>query len=454
MIDFIGTYGLFTKLGLIGGFVSDINTFQKSLVNVKSPALVTRFTSNGKTKIVMGYIPAIDSQISSVSNLVPNVFIDVAEGVLIDAVTTHDPLIPATVTDCLQELVSQMKINNITVQRLLTTVASVSDDRGLNIINVAMVNADGGVNQHTLAENIRLEVSTDSFTGGAGVGNETFSVITKEAASGAFNYDYPAGSGSDISVDRVNMNASNSEGNSITNGNFNLFDATAPTIPSDWDAVATYGTPGTHWLISANGVKFQNQANIRIQQSASSSVSAKKVYHLHFRFRLNSAATVSSGSITVDLVDSSGNTMVDNSNAYLAKSKLFSSIAAGDLGVFQDVDATFVVGSKTPSTVFLRVMCNGTDQTGVTVELNRLVLSEMSQLYTGGPYISLLGLDSEPIYKGDRVNISITKTLDGGSGTYTNNTFQVLFDRLFSTAAKGITLPYSTTPTVLDSLIA
>jgi|LakMenEpi03Aug12_release.lakeMendotaPanAssembly.Ray.scaffolds.fasta_scaffold00982_19 hypothetical protein len=454
MIDFTGNYGLFTKLGLIGGFVSSINDFQKSLVNVKSPALVTRFTSNGKTKIVLGYIPAIDSQISTVSNLVPNVFIDVAESVLIDAVTSHDPLIPATVTDCLQELVSQMYLNNITVQRLLTTVASVSDDSNLNIVNVAMVNADGGVNQHTLAENLRLEVSADSYTGGAGAGNETFNVIAKEKANGAFGYDYPAGSGSAINVSRVNMNASASEGNSVTNGNFDLFDAATPTIPSNWDAVATYGTPGTHYLISANGVKFQNKSNIRIQQSAASAISAKKVYHLHFRFKLNSATVVSSGSITVDLVDSAGNTMVDNSNAYLAKSKLFNSITAGNLGVYQDVDATFVVGSKTPSTVFLRVMCNGTDQDGVTVELNRLVLSEMSQLYTGGPYISLLGLDSEPIYKGNRVNISLTKTLDNGSGTYTNNTFQVLFDRLFSTAAKGITLPYSTTPTVLDSLIA
>jgi len=317
-----------------------------------------------------------------------------------------------------------------------------------------MVNADGGVNQHTIAENLRLEVSSDSYTGGAGAGNETFNVIAKDKANGAFGYDYPAGSGSSINVSRVNMNASASEGNSITNGNFDLFDAATPTIPSNWDAVATYGTPGTHYLISANGVKFQNRSNIRIQQSASSAISAKKVYHLHFRFKLNSATVVSTGSITVDLVDSLGNTMVDNSNAYLAKSKLFNSITVGNLGVYQDVDATFVVGSKTPSTVFLRVMCNGTDQAGVTVELNRLVLSEMSQLYTGGPYISLLGLDSEPIYKGNRVNISITKTLDNGSNTYTNNTFQVLFDRLFSTAAKGITLPYSTTPTVLDSLIA
>jgi hypothetical protein len=152
-------------------------------------------------------------------------------------------------------------------------------------------------------------------------------------------------------------------------------------------------------------------------------------------------------------VDSADNTMVDNSNAYLAKSVLFSSINAANLGVYQNVSATFVVGSKTPTTVFLRIMCNGTNQTGVTVELNRLVLTEMNELYTGGPYISLLGLDSEPMYTGQRVNISITKTLDGGSGTYTNNTFQVLFNRLFSTAEKGITLPFSTVPSVLDSLI-
>lgn len=452
MIDYTGTYGLFTKLGIIGGFVSDINTFQKSLVNVKSPALINKFTSNGKTKIVLGYIPAIDSQISSVSNLVPSVFVDVAEGVLIDSVTTNDPLIPPNVDDCLLELVSQMKLDNTTVQKM-ANIVSVSDPSGLNIINVALVNADGGANQHTLSENIRLEITSDSFTGGSGAGNETFTVISKDPATGVFNYDYPAGSGSNINVDRVNMNASSAEGNAITNGNFNLTEVSTPLIPNNWDAVAGYGIAGTHWLTSSNGLKIQNFPNVRLKQNVSSSISAKKAYHVHFRFKLNSASVLASGSITVDLVDSANNTMVDNSNAYLAKSVLFNSISESNLGVYQDVNATFVVGSKTPNPVFLRIMCNGTDQTGVTVDLNRLVLSEMYELYDGGPYISILGLDSDPMYKGQRVNISITKALDGGSGTYTNNTFQVLFDRLFSTASKGITLPYSTTPTISDGLI-
>jgi hypothetical protein len=452
MIDYTGTYGLFTKLGLIGGFISDINTFQKSLVNVKSPALVNKFTSNGKTKIVLNYIPAVDSQISSVSSLVPGVFVDVAEGVLIDSVTTNDPLIPATVEDCLIELVSQMKNDNITVQKITNTV-TVSDPSGLNLVRVSLVNSDGGPNQHTIAEKIRLEVTSDSFTGGTAPGNETLTVITKDAAEDVFNYDYPAGSGSTVTLERTNMNASSSEGNSVTNGNFNLFDLDTPTIPNNWNAITSYGVAGTNWLISSNGLKIQNLASVRLQQDISSSVKAKNVYHVHFRFKLNSSVVLSSGSITVDLVDSSGNTMVDNSNTYLAKSVLFSSIDLANLGVYQDVDATFVVGSKTPTTVFLRIMCNGTNQTGVTVELNRLVLTEMQELYDGGPYISLLGLDSDTLYSGQRIDITITKSLDGG-GTFTNNTFQVLFDRLFEMSSKGITLPSSTVPTVLDSLIA
>lgn len=452
MIDYTGTYGLFTKLGLIGGFISDINTFQKSLVNVKSPALVNKFTSNGKTKIVLNYIPAVDSQISSVSSLVPGVFVDVAEGVLIDAVTTNDPLIPATVDDCLIELVSQMKNDNITVQKITNTV-TVSDPSGLNLVRVSLVNSDGGLNQHTIAEKIRLEVTSDSFTGGTAPGNETLTVIAKDAAADVFNYDYPAGSGSTVTLERTNMNASASEGNSVANGNFNLFDLDTPTIPNNWNAITSYGVAGTNWLISSNGLKIQNLASVRLQQDISSSVRAKNVYHVHFRFKLNSSVVLSSGSITVDLVDSSGNTMVDNSNAYLAKSVLFSSINLANLGVYQDVDATFVVGSKTPTTVFLRIMCNGTDQTGVTVELNRLVLTEMQQLYDGGPYISLLGLDSDTLYTGQRIDITITKSLDG-AGAFTNNTFQVLFDRLFEMSSKGITLPSSTIPTVLDSLIA
>ena len=452
MIDYTGTHGLFTKLGLIGGFISDINIFQKSLVNVKSPALVNKFTSNGKTKLVLNYIPSIDGQISSVSNLVPSVFVDVAESVLIDSVTANDPLIPATLDDCLMELVSQMKNDNITVQKITNTVA-VSDPSGLNLVRVSLVNSDGGFNQHTIAEKIRLEVTSDSFTGGASAGNETLTVISKDAATDVFSYDYPAGSGSAVTLERTNMNASSSEGNSVTNGNFTLFDVDTPTIPNNWNAITSYGVAGTNWLTSSNGLKIQNLVNVRLQQDISSSVRAKNVYHVHFRFKLNSLVVLSSGSITVDLVDSSGNTMADNSNTYLAKSVLFSSINFANLGVYQNVDATFVVGSKTPSTVFLRIMCNGTNETGVTVELNRLVLTEMQELYDGGPYVSLLGLESDTLYSGQRIDINITKSLDGG-GTYSNNTFQVLFDRLFEMSSKRITLPSSTIPTVSDSLIA
>lgn len=453
MIDYDGSYGIFTKLGLIGGFLSDINSFQKSLVNIKSPTFVSKFTGNEKTSLILDYIPSIDGQISTVSNLIPDLLLNVATNVVIDSVRTHDPLIPADLSSCMTELVRQMVLDSKTVRSMSTTV-SITDSSNKNIALVAIKNRDGGENQFTLAEKVRLEVTTDSYTGGASPGNEGFTVITRDAATSAYNYDYPAGSGSTVTLSRTNITASASEGNIVENGTFTIASETTPTAPASWVAVGSYGTAGTNWKTTSEGLKIVGNASsdVRLQQEISTGVTARNVYAFHFRAKAPSALTT--GTIAIDLVDSTGNILVDDSNNYLAYSVNLSTLTSS----FSTFTGFFVFGTKNPDVVYLRIRCTTADTT--VVIMDRLVLTEMTELYSGGPFVSVLGLASQPLTAGERIDLNFSKALATVANnapatlTYTNNTFQVLFDRLFSTGAGGFTLPNSATPTINDSLIA
>lgn len=452
-MDYDGNYGIFTKLGLVGGFLSDINSFQRSLVNVKSPAFVSRFTGNGKTSLVLDYIPSIDGQIESVSQLIPDLLLQVASGVVIDSVRTHDPLIPADLSQCVAELVRQMKLDNRTVRGMSNTV-SVSDPSNRNTVLVAMRNRDGGENQFTLAETVRLEVVSDSYTGGASPGNEQFTVITRAASSNIYNHDYPGGSGSGISLQRVNTTAAIGEGNLLENGMFQTPLSTDAGIPDTWESEGGYGSAGVHWKVDPAGARITGNpaSDVRLRQEIIGGVTARNVYAFHFR--ASAPVALTTGTLAVDLVDASGNILVDDTNNYLAASINLNTLTAAPAVV----SGNFVIGSKTPAPVFLRIRCTTAENT--VVLLDRVVLAEMSELYAGGPFVAVLGTASQPVSSGERIDIVFTRALSAvvsgspSSIPYSSNTFQVLLDRLFGTGSGGFTLPYSNTPNISDTLIA
>lgn len=453
MIDYDGNYGIFTKLGLIGGFLSDANAFQKSLANVRSPNFVGKFTGNAKTSLLLEYMPSIDGQISSVSNLIPDLLLGVATNVVIDSIRAHDPLIPADLSRCMSELVRQMKLDSKTVRSMNTSVIS-TDATNKNIALVAIRNRDGGDNQFTLAEKVRLEVTSDSYTGGASPGNEGFTVIARDAASNAYNHDYPAGSGASVALSRTNITASSSDGNIVENGTFTIASDTLATAPAGWVAISPYGSAGVNWKTTTDGLKIvgNSTSDVRLQQEISNSVNARNVYAFHFRAKAPVALTT--GTLAIDLVDSAGNILVDDSNNYLAFSANLSALTTS----FSTFTGFFVFGTKNPTEVHLRIRCTTADTTEVVMD--RLVLTEMTELYSGGPFVAVLGLASQPLITGERIDLDFSKSLatvvNGSPATltYTNNTFQVLFDRLFSIGAGGFTLPYSASPNINDSLIA
>ena len=448
-IDFTGTYGIFTKLGLLGGFLSKINQFQKDLITVKSPEFITKFTGNAKTKVILGYIPEIDLQIESVSNITPNLLVGVAASIVIDSVRSDDPIIPEDLSLCLAELVKQMEENNIRVRQVTNTITTTQSTPEKSVVLIAPVNERGLENQFILAETLRLEVSSDSYTGGAAAGNESFTISTANTASSIYNYDYPAGSGASDTFNRVNVTASLEQGNLVTNGTFLTASTTTPTAPESWTAISPHGVAGVNWATSVDGLKITGNAtsSVRLRQDVSTSVTGRTVYGFHFRVKAPVALTT--GYLTLDLIDESGTILTSDTNTMLAYSVSLNQVGTS----FTEHTGYFVTGTKTPSVVYLRIMA--TAESGAILYVDRLALTQMQEMYGGGPYVAVFGVSTNPLSQGERISINITKALKDGSGTipYTNNTFQMLFDRLFSTGVGGFTLPFSSTPNVADTLI-
>lgn len=442
-IDYTGDYGIFTKIGLIGGFLSDINAFQNSLANVKSPPFVDKFTDERKTALVLNYIPSIDSQIESCGDLVPNLLSSVAASVIIDTVRKNDPLIPENLSDCMAELISNMKLDNQTVKGYTTSV-SIVDPGNKNTVVVGLRNEDGNHNQFIFSENVRLEVSSDSYSGGASAGNETFDIIAKPAADTVYSYTYPAGSGASGTVTRVDLTGSQTGGNILENGTFTIASDSNANAPAGWSIVSDYGTMGTNFVKTTTGLKIigNSKEDVRITQEITSSVTLRNSYAFFFRAWAPTALTKANAYLYLDLVDADGNLLVSDSNQACSFSIALNSLTSTET-VYT---GNFVTGTKIPSQVFLRIGCTTADTS--EVRMDRLALAEQTQLYSGGPYVTVFGLPTAPLVSGERINLTFSKAGE------TNNTFQVLFNRLFNTAEGGFTLPFSTSPTISDSKIA
>src|SRR5690606_15589688 len=96
-----------------------------------------------------------------------------------------------------------------------------------------------------------------------------------------------------------------------------------------------------------------------------------------------------------------------------------------------------------PSSYKLRVRLSTALDNGVSVFVDDLALAEATRFYTGGPYVAAFAASVNPALE-DHWTVAITSTLGG---------FQKLFERFFGMRQLGLTLPFSSTPTISDSLV-
>lgn len=330
---------------------------------------------------------------------------------------------------------------------------------GNPIIVISALNGKGQTQQYSYNETITCTVTADAQTGNATLGQELLSVVGQSAAASFFAYNWPAGSGSSLSLNAVSSLTNNSNGNVLQNSSWTTF--TTANVPDNWTVVT--GTAGTQVVaggsanayVGTNSLGFvgdsatltaitqlfnQTPSTIVGAGGTSYKILPTTPYCVNFWFKL-SAASPSAGVLEVALIDGSGNILNDYSdNQNLVTANLHTTADTN----WHNVNAVFRLPVVLPAQVKLRIRLSTALTTGTTVYISGLSLNPMTQFYSGGPFVSIFSGNTQMILN-DAWTLAYTVTW---------GLVQQYAQRFFGVGTLGYRLPAATSsPTVPDSVV-
>ncbi len=460
---------IFNILGRCGKAIAAMRTYQATqrinLVDA-TVGLIAQLNAYADIQAVVGagYLSQL-SLPEGVASFVQGVAAQaVNRAVFLDNPRPNQNLTQLNVPASLKEIIRQMKVQGASVLRAGATISGGTFSAPSNGNGVAVASLtrpfDGALLENAYAENLLLTCNSDSFLGGATLGNEGFSLVGAGSQSDPFAFNWPLGSNCSLSLSAANGNANNSQGNLLTNSGFELF-TTTPNIPDNW--LLTTGVAGTH-LFQETSVVFAGSSALRLKGDGSNltswqqpfgvtpgtlgTLSPLSQYAFNVYMRRDGVAA-GAGLLQVDLVDGGGVIIKDaggNNN-----STTIDLTGTGPLTtVYGAQNVSFRTPEILPAQQSLRFHLINPLTAGRQVYFDTAALAGMSQCYTQGPFVALFS-GASPFLQNDFCVIPCVNTR-GGAGTLSS--FQALWYLLFPDAANNeLLLPSSATPTISDTLI-
>lgn len=320
--------------------------------------------------------------------------------------------------------------------------------------------SDGRILQHVIAENLEVAVTNDSYTGGATEGNEGLEVTGTGSEDDVFAFNWPLGSDATLSLSACDGSQDNQAENLLTNSGFDAFTGNTP----DHYTVIS-GTPGTH-LFAESSILFGTGKALRVVGDGSTLIEIQQAFdngttgtvgsldpltqYASNTWLRRGGSAITQGTMIIDWVDANG--VVINDEAGTPNSHTID--LTGLSTVYTPYNTAFRAPRVLPVTAFQRwrwgTGAGNALNNGGTVYVDRGGLAEMQQLDTGQIYLASFS-GSIPFTEGDVAVVTVTNER-GGSGSL--DTFLTLLYRLFPEVREvDFIPPYSTTPTVLDSII-
>lgn len=467
-ITLTGTGGLFVRLGAIFKAIDSVADFLGTgdlsaggllSVGVQATNILTEFASNEQF-----VVDSLFSQRDAVRDA-PATYMSylrgLAETTIIEQAHRDVTLVSKDIDTALREVITQMANGNIyspandvdasTVSGSFGSVAGLFGSAGVGTGAgvVSVLRPDGRANEHVYAEVLDLVCDVDGQSGGT-ARSESFTV-KGEPAKDALAFDWPGGSGSSTTLTVVDADI-DAGTNLLTNGNFE--DQTS-NLPDNWALLV--GTAGTTLLTetttvnrTGKSVEFVGDGGGTLTSIAQTFDSAtgttaelkpNTVYQWCIFIR--KSAGLAAGSMNIRLLDSSNTVISDDAatanSATLAHGSITTSFAAWT--------GTFVTPKDLPTTVKVGIRVSVALTSGESVFVDDFTFTEATQLYTGGPYVSLHAGATDFI-AGDKFALTVANNYAGE--------FQQFFQRCFDMLSLGLQLPSDTggTETIADSLIA
>lgn len=484
-VSLVGNGGLFTRLGYIFGGVEDVLALQGGPANARvltGASLQTRITNldvqyadSPTESLLLGGDNGFGQSATPLNQIVNNwnntaaQFFSqlqiLAQNTLIKTCDIDASGLPQrTLQGALTYLINQMTANSETVNATTVSVGSQTASgtpNGNPIIVVSGLDGKGLTLQYPYSETFTFTVSSDAQTGGMTLGQEQLRIQGQVAITNPWSYLWPGGSGTNTFLNATDSQVSNSGAspNVLQNSSFETF--TTPSVPDNW-TIAT-GTAGTQVISggSANSYKGGNSVGFVGDSSTDTAITqlfnttptatvggggtAYKIqpgtpYAVNGWLKL-SAASPAAGVVEIALTDGSGTIQSDFSGNQCIKTVALTSIADTSWHNFNSV---FRLPLVLPTQVKLRIRLSTALSTGTTVYIDAVALNPMSQLYAGGPFVSIFS-GSTAMVLNDAWTLAFTPTY---------GQVQLYSWRFFSLPSLGMRLPSATSsPTVADTVI-
>lgn len=450
-------YGLFTRIGAMGGTMSALRAFQKGDFETTVEAILAQFDETHQPEVAAPLATGMDGgkkSIAAFQSTIKQVALSCLSKTILDDSSQPDSSTKTLIIELIRQMVGATE--TVKACTIAATVASIGSPTGTGNIVVSTKRGDGLVQENTFAEVGVVTCIADAQSGGQTAGYEQLQYKGDLAISDPLLYTWPGGSGANLSFFSVNAQEDNSQGNLLTNSGFETEVATNG-LPDNW-ATET-GTPVTHFDLDAvtfytgsKSFKFiGNGATLAgIQQTfdlaAGTLGKLKPATQYALNFWAKCDVVPAAGVLQVALVDGSGTIVADvqavnNATTFSVPGFSTSWVAKS---------ATFRTPNLMPSTIKLRIKQTTAISMGSILFLDQMALTEMSKLYLGGPYIAAFSGATNWLLN-DKKSVTITNDRGGAADL---DTFQTLMDRLFNLRTMEQLLPSSGSPSISDTLIS
>lgn len=360
---------------------------------------------------------------------------------LINFIDEEIPLASRSVPDALRVLYDQMVLQGVTVE---------SGSVGASAAAIGSPIGDGLMLFPTLGQNVYEQVITakcvmDALTGTL-EGQEIFTVSTPQAVRAPFATDWARGTGLTIQATPLYYLGGPATGPSqqgLRNGAWGTFDD--DDLPESWEIISggsgissvSGAVQGTLAMLWTGDGSIAPEIRQNLDGVAGAGLLPNTSYIFGFWIKA-SATAPSGGSTTLTIVGDGGTPLA---TATIADAALTTD--------YQLVTASFTTTALLPLAPYARLFRTGAIQNTRTLTFSCGFNSEPISFGASRDKATLAQFliysGPEPFRNGDTIEGTITNNRGGE--------VQMWCDRVFNTAANGIVLPSSGTPTVPDSAI-
>jgi len=390
---------------------------------------------------------------------------------------------PTSIQLAMVEWIRQMQVAAASVKQctVTSTVAAGASNTGNATVYATLYDKNGLLLEYSYAETMQIRCTVDQFNGGI-AGSETLTITSPSQTSNTTSFLWPSGgggvtygsglNGSATVVDPTQGNGSGSNligGGSSTVGAFKAWTGSTPTgwvvsvdatnvadgMTNNYSGVAHClkfigNTGGTN----LNTTIYQNFANGGVTGGSSITLQPNTVYIFYIQVKAD--VVPAAGALQVSLTDGSGNVL--NNNAGTANTITISISGLGNTN-YNAFKGAFQTPTIMPTTARIQIKASTKITTSSNVFMDFAALSAPSQLYAGGPYLSVFRGSVDLIRWisptiGDYWTNAIANNY--GSSSPTVLSIQWMFQQFFGMAQMGLILPSVTggAETISNSVIS